>query len=81
MTDEAIDILSGKPPKDKRTRCYYNEWFNEQTPQFQEAIAKAMDRSSKWKTVDIFSLVRDKKGYEKQYNSLRMHRAGECSCG
>ncbi len=81
MTDTAIDILNGKPPKDKRTRCYYAEWLREQTPEFQAAITKAMDRSSKWKTKDIFDLVKEQKAYEKQYNSLRMHRAGECSCG
>ena len=81
MTDDTLDILNGVPPKDKRKRCYYAEWFKEQTPEFQEAITKAMDRNSKWKTVDIYSLVKEKKNYDRQYNTLRTHRAGTCSCG
>lgn len=80
MTD-IIDILSSAPPRDSRKRCYYAEWLAEQTPEFQTAISKAMAPGSKWKSTDIYKLVHEQKGYERQYNSLRLHRAGDCSCG
>lgn len=80
MTDDLLEALSGPPPKDKRTRCYYADWFETLTPQRQEAFARAMSPDSKWKSTDIYDLAR-KAGYETQYNTLRSHRAGTCSCG
>ena len=79
MSDDLLEALSGPPPKDKRTRCYYaDEWLPSQTPERQEAIEAAM-QNHKWKTTDLYALLKDK-GYERQYNSLRLHRTGACSC-
>ena len=39
-----------------------------------------MTPGSKWKVSDIYKLIHENKGYEKQYNTLRMHKAGDCSC-
>lgn len=80
MSDELLEALQGPPPRDKRTKCYVQTWLNELTPERREAFTKALDLSSKWKTTDIYELAR-KAGYEKQYNTLRMHRSGSCSCG
>jgi hypothetical protein len=78
MTDDLLVALSSRPPKDKRTGCYYKTWLAQQTPERQAAVAAAMS-NSKWKTTDLFSLLKEQ-GYEKQYNTLRMHRGGSCSC-
>jgi hypothetical protein len=78
MTDDLLNALSGPPPKDKRTSCYYTEWLAGQTPERQAAIETAM-KNSRWKSTAIYALLKDS-GYEKQYNTLRMHRAGSCSC-
>ena len=78
MTDDLLAALGGAPPKDKRRNCYYKNWLAQQTPERQQAIEGAM-ANVKWKTASLFSILQ-KEGYEKQYNTLRMHRAGSCSC-
>jgi hypothetical protein len=78
MTDDLLEALGSPPPKDKRTGCYYKTWLSHQTPERRQAVTAAMT-NSKWKTTDLFALLKDQ-GYEKQYNTLRMHRAGVCSC-
>lgn len=78
MSDTFLEALNGRPPKDKRTSCYYKTWLAQQSPERQEAIESAMTKS-KWKTTDLYALFRSQ-GYEKQYNTLRTHRSGTCSC-
>ncbi len=79
LADELISALEGPPPKDQRTRCYFKDWFDAQSPQRQQAISSAM-ANRKWKSVDLHRLF-TKQGYERQYNTLRAHRSGTCSCG
>jgi hypothetical protein len=78
MTDDLIQALAGPPPKDKRTNCYYATWIAQQAPEVQKAVTGALE-NSKWKTTDIYSLLKER-GYARQYNTLRMHRSGTCSC-
>lgn len=78
MTDNFLEVLSGRPPKDKRRKCYYQTWLSQQTPEAKVAIEGAMN-NTKWKTTDLFPLFRDR-GYDRQYNSLRLHRSGSCAC-
>jgi hypothetical protein len=80
MTDDLVAILEGRPPKDKRTRCYTNEWLESLDPELRASFLKALDQSSKWKTANLYELAQTR-GYEKQYNAFRTHRAGTCSCG
>lgn len=77
--DNLVEALSGPPPKDKRTSCYYTKWLAQLSPEVQQAVEGAM-QDRKWKTVDLHDLFK-KRGYEREYNSLRVHRSGRCSCG
>lgn len=78
MTDDLIEALAGPPPKDKRKTCYYAEWIKQQDPERKVAIEAALV-NSKWKSTDLFKLLSER-GYDKQYNTLRAHRVGTCSC-
>lgn len=78
MNDDLLAALTSAPPLDKRVRCYCQTWINDQTPALREAIEQAMAHT-KWSTAALFELFKQN-GYEKQYNTLRVHRAGKCSC-
>lgn len=78
MTDEIDEILAGPPPKDKRTRCAVKDWLASLPEERREKFEAALT-NSKWKTTALYELAK-KTGFEKQYNSFRMHRAGSCSC-
>ena len=79
MTVETLKLLHENPPQDKRTRCYTKEWLDSLTPELRQAYEAALNQSSHWKTAGIYDLA-VKDGYDKQYNSLRVHRVGRCSC-
>lgn len=78
MTDDLLEALSSPPPKDKRRNCYYKNWLSQQTEERQVAVEAAL-KNSKWKTTDLYELLKAQ-GYERQYNTLRTHRSGVCSC-
>lgn len=78
MSDALLDSLNS-PPKDPRRHCYFaDEWLPSQTPERQAAVQAAL-ANPKWRTSAIFNLLKEY-GFERQYNQLRAHRAGECSC-
>lgn len=76
--DSLLDALSSSPPKDPRARCYAAQWIAHQTEERQEKIQEALD-NPRWKTMVLFNLFKEE-GYECQYNTLRAHRSGSCSC-
>lgn len=78
MTDELLAALTAAPPRDKRIGCYFSSWLEDQTPDRQEAVKQAM-ANERWTTAALHALFASE-GYEKQYNTLRSHRAGGCSC-
>lgn len=78
MSDTLLEALGSPPPKDVRKHCYFNDWYQLQSPERQRAIDSAM-KNSKWKATDLYRLFQGQ-GYEKQYNTLRAHRSGTCSC-
>jgi hypothetical protein len=78
MTDDLLEALTSAPPKDSRKTCYYRNWHESQSPEVQAALTGAMN-NPKWSSAAIYRLVQER-GYEKQYNTLRVHRSGECSC-
>lgn len=78
LNDDLVEALAGPPPKDPRNKCGFREWVNLQTEARQEAIAAAM-ANPKWKTVDLFKLFQ-RQGFPRQYNNVRMHRTGSCTC-
>lgn len=78
MTTDLFEALNAAPPPDKRLGCYYRTWYSRQDTQTQEVVDRAMKDPS-WTTQALFDLF-SKNGYARQYNSLRTHRVGDCSC-
>lgn len=78
MPDELLDVLAGPPPKDKRVNCYTRLWLDDLEPDLRAAFETALD-NTKWKTASLFALA-EQRGFEKKYNTLRLHRVKDCSC-
>ena len=76
--DEFLQLLAANPPKDKRVSCYYVGWLSELSPAVQAGVEAAV-KNRKWKSTDLFALLKTK-GYEKLYDNFRRHRVGQCSC-
>lgn len=78
MSDALISSLK-EPPKDPRRRCYFgSDWLPSQSEERKASVLAAL-ANPKWKTAALYNVLKEF-GYEKQYNTLRAHRAKECSC-
>lgn len=79
MTDDLVASLTSNP-KYRRSFCYFaDEWLPQQTEERKKAVLAALE-NPRWKTAAIFNLLKEH-GFDRKYNVLRIHRAGDCACG